>query len=177
MVDERNFLAIVLNVEIFQGCGSAFIFCGFESSCTSQCGSGSSSLKNAERVLIFINEITRTTNFLAFFQFFSSKLSLPDPDPHLISINPRRDNECGIADPGGSGSTALKSSPRYVCFIFKNGKFIRFVLSFRKVPKEFHLDYDKLEDRPSLPSSLTGAGPTAHQGSAVGSPSPSQQGL
>lgn len=49
------------------------------------------------------------------------------------------------------------------------------VNSWRKVPKEFHLDYDKLEDRPSLPSSLTG--PTAHQGSAVGSPSPSQPGL
>merc|ERR1719244_2379294 len=30
------------------------------------------------------------------------------------------------------------------------------VNSWRKVPKEFHLDYDKLEDRPSLPSSLTG---------------------
>ena len=29
---------------------------------------------------------------------------------------------------------------------------------WRKVPKEFHLDYDKLEDRPSLPSSLTGGG-------------------
>ena len=25
------------------------------------------------------------------------------------------------------------------------------VNSWRKVPKEFHLDYDKLEDRPSLP--------------------------
>merc|ERR1719312_1775189 len=32
------------------------------------------------------------------------------------------------------------------------------VNSWRKVPKEFHLDYDKLEDRPSLPSNLAGAG-------------------
>merc|ERR1719158_1578929 len=29
---------------------------------------------------------------------------------------------------------------------------------WKKVPKEFHLDYDKLEDRPSLPSNLAGAG-------------------
>ena len=35
---------------------------------------------------------------------------------------------------------------------------------WRKVPKEFHLDYDKLEDRPSLPSSLTGGGGVAVPG-------------
>jgi len=34
--------------------------------------------------------------------------------------------------------------------------------SWRKVPKEFHLDYDKLEDRPSLPTTLPG-GPAAVQ--------------
>ena len=39
---------------------------------------------------------------------------------------------------------------------------------WRKVPKEFHLDYDKLEDRPSLPSSLTGGGGPA--GSGAGQP-------
>jgi len=54
------------------------------------------------------------------------------------------------------------------------------VNSWRKVPKEFHLDYDKLEDRPSLPSSLTG-GPSPgvnvsaaphHSGPPSGSPGP-----
>merc|ERR1719384_828378 len=35
---------------------------------------------------------------------------------------------------------------------------------WRKVPKEFHLDYDKLEDRPSLPTSLTGGGGVAVPG-------------
>ena len=55
-----------------------------------------------------------------------------------------------------------------------------FFLFFRKVPKEFHLDYDKLEDRPSLPASLTGAqhsgvgGPTAP--SSAGSPAPPPMG-
>lgn len=53
------------------------------------------------------------------------------------------------------------------------------VNSWRKVPKEFHLDYDKLEDRPSLPSSLTGA---QHSGvgpappSSAGSPAPPPMG-
>jgi len=41
------------------------------------------------------------------------------------------------------------------------------VNSWRKVPKEFHLDYDKLEDRPSLPSSLTG-GPGSGSAGGVG---------
>jgi len=45
------------------------------------------------------------------------------------------------------------------------------VNNWRKVPKEFHLDYDKLEDRPSLPSSLTGAGP-GHTHPGGGSPAP-----
>ena len=31
-----------------KGCGSVFIFCGSGSSCSSQCGSGSSSIKNAD---------------------------------------------------------------------------------------------------------------------------------
>jgi len=44
------------------------------------------------------------------------------------------------------------------------------VSSWRKVPKEFHLDYDKLEDRPSLQTSLTGAGPSP--GPSGGSPGP-----
>ena len=46
---------------------------------------------------------------------------------------------------------------------------------FRKVPKEFHLAYDKLEDRPSLPTNLPGQ----HVGGSVptavtsrGSPAP-----
>jgi CCR4-NOT transcription complex subunit 2 len=53
------------------------------------------------------------------------------------------------------------------------------VTSWRKVPKDFHLDYDKLEDRPSLPSSLMGgpsppgvAGPGPHHGPPSGSPGP-----
>jgi len=54
------------------------------------------------------------------------------------------------------------------------------VTTWRKVPKEFHLDYDKLEERPSLPSSLTGGGPSP--GPSPGSPGPigpsqQQQGL
>ena len=43
-----------------------------------------------------------------------------------------------------------------------------------QVPKEFHLDYDKLEDRPSLPSSLTG-GPSPGSVS-VGGPGPHHPG-
>ena len=54
---------------------------------------------------------------------------------------------------------------------FERGTYYFFDVSqWRKVPKEFHLDYDKLEDRPSLPSSLTGAG--GSQSSVGGSPSP-----
>lgn len=45
-----------------------------------------------------------------------------------------------------------------------------FVLLFcRKVPKEFHLDYDKLEDRPSLPTNLSG-GSGGPAGSVSGHP-------
>lgn len=57
---------------------------------------------------------------------------------------------------------------------FERGTYYFFdVTQWRKVPKEFHLDYDKLEDRPSLPSSLTGAGgPAGSQSSVGGSPSP-----
>ena len=47
---------------------------------------------------------------------------------------------------------------------------------WRKVPKEFHLDYDKLEDRPSLPSSLTGGGGVAVPGPGVGGPGAQQGG-
>jgi len=53
------------------------------------------------------------------------------------------------------------------------------VSTWRKVPKEFHLDYDKLEERPSLPSSLQagggpspGIGPPHHPGPLSGSPGP-----
>jgi len=48
------------------------------------------------------------------------------------------------------------------------------VSSWRKVPKDFHLDYDKLEDRPTLPSSLgpAGAGSQSSVGGGHGSPSP-----
>ena len=42
-----------------------------------------------------------------------------------------------------------------------------------QVPKEFHLDYDKLEERPSLPSSLQ-AGPSP--GVGVGGPHPNHPG-
>ena len=39
---------------------------------------------------------------------------------------------------------------------------------FRKVSKEFHLDYDKLEDRPSLPTNLSSSsGTVASSGSGV----------
>ena len=42
---------------------------------------------------------------------------------------------------------------------FERGTYYFFdVNSWRKVPKEFHLDYAKLEDRPSLPTSLTAGG-------------------
>ena len=52
------------------------------------------------------------------------------------------------------------------------------VSTWRKVPKEFHLDYDKLEERPSLPSSLTGGGPSpGPSGGSPGPIGPSQQGL
>merc|ERR1719228_2661965 len=44
------------------------------------------------------------------------------------------------------------------------------VSTWRKVQKEFHLDYDKLEDRPSLPFSLMGTGPSP--GPSGGSPGP-----
>ena len=52
---------------------------------------------------------------------------------------------------------------------FERGTYYFFdVNSWRKVPKEFHLDYAKLEDRPSLPTSLTaGGGPP---GSGTGQP-------
>ena len=40
--------------------------------------------------------------------------------------------------------------------------------SCRKVSKEFHLDYDKLEDRPSLPTNLSSSsGNVASSGSGV----------
>merc|ERR1719429_455951 len=72
---------------------------------------------------------------------------------------------------------------------FERGTYYFFdVNSWRKVPKEFHLDYAKLEDRPSLPTSLTaGGGPPGsgtgqpgsqsvggpgHQAGPSGSPSP-----
>ena len=45
---------------------------------------------------------------------------------------------------------------------------------FLQVPKEFHLDYDKLEERPSLPSSLQ-AGPSPGVG-GVGGPHPNHPG-
>ncbi|XP_023333121.1 CCR4-NOT transcription complex subunit 2 [Eurytemora carolleeae] len=44
------------------------------------------------------------------------------------------------------------------------------VSTWRKVPKEFHLDYDKLEDRPSLASAPPGSGPSP--GPTGGSPGP-----
>jgi CCR4-NOT transcription complex subunit 2 len=49
------------------------------------------------------------------------------------------------------------------------------VASWRKVPKEFHLDYDKLEERPSLPASGPSPGPSG--GSPGPGLGPQQQGL
>eukprot|EP00093_Oithona_nana_P002104 02104.XXX_34846_36863_1 [CDS] Oithona nana genome sequencing. len=46
------------------------------------------------------------------------------------------------------------------------------VNSWRKVPKEFHLDYDKLEDRPSLPPNMTGGVSGGVPPSSTGSPAP-----
>lgn len=47
------------------------------------------------------------------------------------------------------------------------------VNSWRKVPKEFHLAYDKLEDRPSLPTNLSGQhGGVPATPSSGGSPAP-----
>ena len=43
---------------------------------------------------------------------------------------------------------------------------------YRKVPKEFHLDYDKLEDRPSLPANMTGGVSGGVPPSSAGSPAP-----
>lgn len=54
------------------------------------------------------------------------------------------------------------------------------VASWRKVPKEFHLDYDKLEERPSLPASGPSPGPGPSDGSpgpGLGPQQPVQQGL
>lgn len=55
------------------------------------------------------------------------------------------------------------------------------VSTWRKLPKEFHLDYDKLEDRPSLQTSLTGSGPSPGPSGSSPGPlvpqGPSQPGL
>ena len=54
-----------------------------------------------------------------------------------------------------------------------------FFFNYRKVPKEFHLDYDKLEDRPSLPTNLTGAqhaGGVPAAPTSAGSPAPPPMG-
>lgn len=61
-----------------------------------------------------------------------------------------------------------------ICKIHSN-----FFLNYRKVPKEFHLDYDKLEDRPSLPTNLTGAqhaGGVPAAPTSAGSPAPPPMG-
>ena len=56
--------------------------------------------------------------------------------------------------------------------IFQQSKLILFSFS-RKVPKEFHLAYDKLEDRPSLPTNLSGQhGGVPATPSSGGSPAP-----
>ena len=66
-------------------------------------------------------------------------------------------------------------------FLCQNAqKVFYFILNFRKVPKEFHLDYDKLEDRPSLPTNLAATAQGPHSGvpavppSSAGSPAPPQ---
>merc|ERR1712241_1255134 len=57
---------------------------------------------------------------------------------------------------------------------YERGTYYFFDIScWRKVPKEFHLDYDKLEDRPSLPSNLSSPSHTSAGPHPVsGSPSP-----
>ena len=56
---------------------------------------------------------------------------------------------------------------------YERGTYYFFDIScWRKVPKEFHLDYDKLEDRPSLPSNLSSAGGAAASQTSGGAPHP-----
>ena len=57
---------------------------------------------------------------------------------------------------------------------YERGTYYFFDIScWRKVPKEFHLDYDKLEDRPSLPSNLSSPSQSSAGPHPVsGSPSP-----
>ncbi|XP_071744804.1 CCR4-NOT transcription complex subunit 2 isoform X7 [Lepeophtheirus salmonis] len=68
--------------------------------------------------------------------------------------------------PGMAPSEKTASYERGTYYFFDVG-------NWRKVPKDFHLDYDKLEDRPSLPTNLTTAaagGPSSSTSS--GSPAP-----
>jgi len=75
--------------------------------------------------------------------------------------------------PGMPPSEKTQSYERGTYYFFDVG-------SWRKVPKEFHLDYDKLEDRPSLPTNLAATARGPHSGvpssavppSSAGSPAP-----
>merc|ERR1712223_2022906 len=75
--------------------------------------------------------------------------------------------------PGMPPSEKTQSYERGTYYFFDVG-------SWRKVPKEFHLDYDKLEDRPSLPTNLAATAQGPHSGvpssavppSSAGSPAP-----
>merc|ERR1719500_1070035 len=78
-----------------------------------------------------------------------------------------RDNRVWITRaPGMAPSEKTTTYERGTYYFFD-------VSTWRKVPKEFHLDYDKLEERPSLPSSLQ-AGPSP--GVGVGGPHPNHPG-
>merc|ERR1719228_975058 len=68
--------------------------------------------------------------------------------------------------PGMAPSEKTTSYERGTYFFFD-------VNSWRKSPKDFHLDYDKLEDRPSLPTNLSGQhGGVPATPSSAGSPAP-----
>merc|ERR1712150_467246 len=63
--------------------------------------------------------------------------------------------------PGMAPSEKTQSYERGTYYFFD-------VTNWRKVSKEFHLDYDKLEDRPSLPTNLSSSsGTVASSGSGV----------
>ncbi|TRY73112.1 hypothetical protein TCAL_05551 [Tigriopus californicus] len=65
-----------------------------------------------------------------------------------------RDDRVWITRAPGMGPTEKTQT-------YERGTYYFFdVTSWRKAPKEFHLDYDKLEDRPALPASMGGSQPS-----------------
>eukprot|EP00096_Caligus_rogercresseyi_P012784 TRINITY_DN5469_c0_g1_i1.p1 TRINITY_DN5469_c0_g1~~TRINITY_DN5469_c0_g1_i1.p1 ORF type:complete len:515 (-),score=154.59 TRINITY_DN5469_c0_g1_i1:310-1854(-) len=67
--------------------------------------------------------------------------------------------------PGMAPSEKTASYERGTYYFFDVG-------NWRKVPKDFHLDYDKLEDRPSLPTNLAAAAAGGGSSASSGSPAP-----